>query len=131
MRIHRWVIWGLFFLALALRFGFGSLASSILPTIEGGSQPQQAGYLFYDAYHRDLQAYELAASDQPLMVAFKSKNAPPISTVACCGLWHFFTGFLAGHINLLYLNSLFLLSGLVEFFLCFQRFRDYLQKKSL
>lgn len=75
MRIHRWVIWGLFFLALALRFGFGSLASSILPTIEGGSQPQQAGYLFYDAYHRDLQAYELAASDQPLMVAFCQKSS--------------------------------------------------------
>jgi len=75
MRVHRWVVWGLFILALTLRFGFGSLAASILPTIEGGSQPQQAGYLFYDAYHRDLQAYELAASDQSLINAFNQKSS--------------------------------------------------------
>ncbi|MCA1954742.1 MAG: hypothetical protein LDL12_06280 [Anaerolinea sp.] len=31
---------------------------------------QQAGYEFFDAYHRDAQAWQLASSDQPLSQAF-------------------------------------------------------------
>lgn len=64
-----WII----LLAFLLRFGLGLFAYLALPNIGYGSQPEQAGYLFLDAYNRDSQARELALSGQPLSMAFDEK----------------------------------------------------------
>lgn len=63
----------LVFLAFLLRFGLGLFAYFALPNVGYGSQPEQAGYLFLDAYRRDSQARELALSGQPLSKAFDEK----------------------------------------------------------
>ncbi len=61
----------LIFLAFALRFALGAGAFFLLPRLNYGDSPaQKAGYLFYDAYRRDLQAAELAQSDENLLQAF-------------------------------------------------------------
>ncbi|GAB4502269.1 MAG: hypothetical protein Fur0035_18170 [Anaerolineales bacterium] len=61
----------LIFLAFALRFALGAGAYFFLPGLNYGDSPaQKAGYLFYDAYRRDLQAAELAQSGQSLLRAF-------------------------------------------------------------
>lgn len=65
----------LFALAFVARFGFGWLATTLLPSFEAGSEPQRAGYLFYDAYHRDNQAYDLAKSNDSLLAAFNQKRS--------------------------------------------------------
>lgn len=58
-------------LAFALRFALGAGAFFLLPRLNYGDNPaQKAGYLFYDAYRRDLQAAELARSDESLLRAF-------------------------------------------------------------
>lgn len=72
MRAHK-IIWILFIAAFLARFGLGWFAFNYLPTIESGSEPQQTGYLFYDAFHRDAQAFELGASERPLWSAFSQK----------------------------------------------------------
>lgn len=57
-------------LAFALRLGLGLALSLGLP-VYGYDEPEQnAGYLFYDAYQRDTQAWELAESGRPLPAAF-------------------------------------------------------------
>ncbi len=38
------------------------------------SEQQQAGYVFFDAFRRDTEAYELAQSDAPLITAFSQKD---------------------------------------------------------
>ncbi|MEI7844892.1 MAG: phospholipid carrier-dependent glycosyltransferase [Chloroflexota bacterium] len=45
----------------------------MLPQIGCESKPQQAGYLFFDAYRRDTQAWDLAQSSKSLMSAFSGK----------------------------------------------------------
>ena len=58
-------------LAFGLRLGLGILISLALPVWGYQHEPvEQAGYLFKDAYARDLQAWQLAASGDPLWVAF-------------------------------------------------------------
>jgi hypothetical protein len=59
--------------AFLLRFGLGVAASSLLPRVGYESKPQQAGYLFFDAYRRDSQAWDLAQSSKPLLRAFDDK----------------------------------------------------------
>ncbi|GAB4489186.1 MAG: hypothetical protein Fur0016_21220 [Anaerolineales bacterium] len=66
-------IYFLVLIAFLLRFGLGLFAYFALPQVGYGSKPEQAGYLFLDAYHRDLQARALARSDQPLLKAFDEK----------------------------------------------------------
>lgn len=68
-----WRISFLVFFAFLLRFGLGLFAHFGLPQVGYGSQPEQAGYLFLDAYRRDSQARELALSGQPLSKAFDEK----------------------------------------------------------
>jgi 4-amino-4-deoxy-L-arabinose transferase-like glycosyltransferase len=63
------------FFAFILRFGLGITASTFLPQIGYDSKPQQAGYLFFDAYRRDSQAWDLAQSGKPLSRAFDQKFA--------------------------------------------------------
>ncbi|RPH59445.1 MAG: hypothetical protein EHM81_08195 [Chloroflexi bacterium] len=61
-------------LAFILRLVLGVGAYFFLPQIgHADSEPQQAGYLFFDAYRRDNQAWELAQSGKPLAKAFDQK----------------------------------------------------------
>jgi 4-amino-4-deoxy-L-arabinose transferase-like glycosyltransferase len=61
--------------AFLLRLGLGVTASNLLPTMGYESKPQRAGYLFFDAYRRDTQAWDLAQSTKPLVRAFDGKFA--------------------------------------------------------
>jgi 4-amino-4-deoxy-L-arabinose transferase-like glycosyltransferase len=61
--------------AFILRLGLGVTASILLPRVGFESKPQQAGYLFFDAYRRDSQAWDLAQSGKPLSRAFDQKYA--------------------------------------------------------
>lgn len=63
----------LILLAFLLRIGLGISAAQLLPAIGYESKSQQAGYLFFDAYRRDSQAWELAESEKPLTRAFDGK----------------------------------------------------------
>lgn len=57
-------------LAFLLRLGLGVAVSVGLP-LYGYDEPEQnAGYLFYDAFTRDHQAWDLAVSETPLWQAF-------------------------------------------------------------
>lgn len=61
-------------LAFVLRLGLGVGTTLFLPVVgHSDSQPQQAGYLFYDAFRRDTQAWDLASSSSPLAEAFDEK----------------------------------------------------------
>ena len=57
-------------LAFLLRLGLGAAISLGLPVFGYDEPEQNAGYVFYDAYRRDGQAWELAQSGQPLLSAF-------------------------------------------------------------
>ena len=62
-------------LAFIFRMGLAVAASSLLPQVGYDSKTQQAGYLFFDAYRRDSQAWDLAQSSKPLIKAFDEKFA--------------------------------------------------------
>lgn len=62
-------------MAFVLRLGLGLAGEILLPTVGNPSKPQQAGYLFFDAYRRDGQAWALAQSERPLSIAFDQKFA--------------------------------------------------------
>jgi len=62
-------------LAFIFRLGLGTAAFFWLPQLGYDSKPQQAGYLFFDAYRRDSQAWDLASSVKPLSKAFNEKYA--------------------------------------------------------
>lgn len=62
-------------LAFLIRLGLGVASNMLLPQIGYESKPQQAGYLFFDAYRRDSQAWDLAQSSKPLRRAFDDKFA--------------------------------------------------------
>jgi 4-amino-4-deoxy-L-arabinose transferase-like glycosyltransferase len=72
--MKRSVYWIILF-AFLLRLGLGVTASILLPQVGYESKPQQAGYLFFDAYRRDSQSWDLAQSDKPLSRAFSQKYA--------------------------------------------------------
>ena len=55
--------------AFILRLGLGVTAFILLPQAGYESKPNQAGYLFFDAYRRDSQAWDLAQSGKPLWPA--------------------------------------------------------------
>jgi hypothetical protein len=57
-------------LTVLLRMGLGMAFSTILPTYGNDTQVQKAGYIFPDAYNRDVQSWELASSSNPLWRAF-------------------------------------------------------------
>ena len=60
-------------LAFVLRMGLAVTASSLLPVAGYDSKTRQAGYLFFDAYRRDSQSWDLAQSAKPLIKAFDDK----------------------------------------------------------
>ncbi len=59
-------------LALFLRIGLGLVTTEHLLDWGYDQEPYQSGYLFKDAYSRDLQAWDLAISDQPVWSAFSN-----------------------------------------------------------
>ncbi|MEZ0396531.1 MAG: hypothetical protein ABWK53_08915 [Anaerolineales bacterium] len=62
-------------IALLLRLGLGLAFRLILPAAGYDTETQNAGYLFFDAFHRDTQAWDLARSAQPLWRAFDKSYA--------------------------------------------------------
>lgn len=65
----------LLLLAFGLRLGIGLSLSFILPVSGYDTEVQQAGYNSVDAYNRDMQAWELASSDRPILDAFDKSYA--------------------------------------------------------
>lgn len=59
--------------AFFLRLSCGAGLSLVLPGHGYDTDQQNAGYLFYDAYQRDLQAWELSQSDTPLWMSFQEE----------------------------------------------------------
>ena len=70
-RTLAWMIALTFF----LRLGIGILLFITLPVFGYDEDPTNAGYLYLDAYRRDSDAWELAASDEPLGSAFQEEFA--------------------------------------------------------
>lgn len=62
-------------LAFVLRFAGGVATYLLLPVLGYDDADDQAGYVFTDARRRDVQAWELAASERPLTDAFNQKFA--------------------------------------------------------
>jgi hypothetical protein len=61
--------------ALVLRLALGVTFRLVLPSAGYDTETQNAGYLFFDAFRRDTQAWDLARSDQPLWRAFDKSYA--------------------------------------------------------
>ncbi|MDO9085535.1 MAG: hypothetical protein Q7U53_04925 [Anaerolineaceae bacterium] len=59
-------------IALFLRLGLGLITTENLIDWGYDQEPYLSGYLFRDAYNRDMQSWELAISDQPIWKAFSS-----------------------------------------------------------
>lgn len=57
-------------LAFALRLSAGIALALLLPVIGNDTPTQNAGYIFYDAFQRDTQAWELAKSGASLFSVF-------------------------------------------------------------
>jgi len=57
-------------LALFLRLGLGVALTEVLPVYGHGTEVENAGYVFRDAYNRDSQAWMLASSPDSLLKAF-------------------------------------------------------------
>ncbi len=62
-------------LAFALRFGGGVSTYLLLPVLGHEDTDDQSGHVFTDAHRRDDQAWDLAASDRPIMDAFNRRFA--------------------------------------------------------
>ena len=60
-------------LAFLLRIALGVTFYLALPLQPDAADDHRAGYIFFDAYRRDTQAWDLAHSDQPIWEAF-NKN---------------------------------------------------------
>ena len=62
-------------LALLLRLGVGVALSLLLPEYGYDTETQNAGYLFYDAYRRDMEAWEWARSGASAWLSFTQEVA--------------------------------------------------------
>ncbi|NPV57549.1 MAG: hypothetical protein HPY76_12875 [Anaerolineae bacterium] len=62
-------------LALLLRLGVGVSLSLLLPEHGYDTETQNAGYLFYDAYRRDLEAWDWAQSGASAWLSFTQEVA--------------------------------------------------------
>jgi len=60
--------------AFVLRLAAGVTLQLVLPVAGYDEEVQKAGYVFFDAYQRDNQAWELATSDQSLTAAFRGES---------------------------------------------------------
>lgn len=70
-RCLAWMIFAAFF----LRLGIGIWLMVALPIQGYPTDQQKAGYVFFDAYKRDIQAYNLATSEKPIISAFTKRYA--------------------------------------------------------
>jgi len=61
------------FLAFSIRILIGLGASLILPVAGYEEEVQNAGYLFFDAYTRDQQAWHFAESGRSLLLSFQNE----------------------------------------------------------
>lgn len=59
--------------AFLLRLALGVFFAWGLPRFGYDEAPQQAGFVFFDAYRRESSAWELAKSEEPLRVAFSDQ----------------------------------------------------------
>ena len=69
---NRTLAWAIY-LTFFLRLGIGILLFISLPVFGYDEDPTNAGYLYLDAYRRDTDAWQLAASDAPLGSAFQEE----------------------------------------------------------
>ena len=60
--------------AFLVRLSAGVTLQLVLPVAGYDEEVQKAGYVFFDAYQRDNQAWELATSDQSLTAAFRGES---------------------------------------------------------
>ncbi|MEJ2607976.1 MAG: hypothetical protein P8Z41_15095 [Anaerolineales bacterium] len=63
-----------FLIALGLRLVIGVTLFHTLPQFGYDEKPQNAGYVFADAYRRDVDSFQLARSDEPLSSAFTNPS---------------------------------------------------------
>ncbi len=68
--IHAGMLGVVILVAFLVRLGLGMTLSFILPAFGANNPTDQAGYVFRDAYNRDLQAWNLAGSSDPIWKAF-------------------------------------------------------------
>jgi hypothetical protein len=68
-KILAWMI----LLAFFLRLGVGIALQKGLPVFGFDQEVQQSGYVFRDAFERDMAAWNLAGSNDPLWVSFQSE----------------------------------------------------------
>jgi hypothetical protein len=61
-------------LAFLLRLALGVTFSLVLPLQPDAAEDHRNGYIFFDAYRRDEQAWELAQSDQPVWESFNKTH---------------------------------------------------------
>jgi hypothetical protein len=61
--------------AIVLRLGLGIAFTYALPRYGYDEEPQRAGYVYSDAFTRDVDAWSLAASDQSLLTAFTESRS--------------------------------------------------------
>ena len=65
-----WILW-LTIGAILFRLGLGVIWFVTLPSGGYDTDVQRAGYVMEDAYNRDMAAWDLARSNQPLTIAFQ------------------------------------------------------------
>jgi hypothetical protein len=61
-------------LAFLLRLALGVTFSLVLPLQPDAAEDHRNGYIFFDAYRRDSQAWDLAHSDQPILESFNKTH---------------------------------------------------------
>lgn len=61
--------------AIVLRLGLGIGFTYALPRLGYEEEPQRAGYVYSDAFTRDVDAWSLADSDQSLLTAFTESRS--------------------------------------------------------
>ena len=61
--------------AIVLRLGLGIAFTYALPRFGYDEEPQRAGYVYSDAFTRDVEAWSLADSDKSLLTAFTERSS--------------------------------------------------------
>jgi hypothetical protein len=61
--------------AILLRLGLGIAFTYVLPRFGYDEEPQRAGYVYSDAFARDVDAWSLAESDRTLLSAFTERQS--------------------------------------------------------
>jgi hypothetical protein len=62
-------------LAFLLRLGVGVVLTQVLPSYGFDDPQQKSGYVFYDSFRRDDEAWDLAQSNAPILKSFQNEFA--------------------------------------------------------